>query len=125
MPAKPFDFMIVSLNKDYTSRLKCGDICIVTPYNWYGNTNGWDKNDPEKHILEKRETDYYKANPHHYKDDLTYYRQERGYVLRSDCNDLGITVSWPESHWDVLNVDGKDQNEDLLHAQNVLEKYKS
>ena len=126
MPAKPFDFMIVSLNKDYTSSLKRDDICIVTPHNWYGNTNGWNKNDPESHILEQREKDYYKANPYNYQDDRVYWMQERGYILHSKRDDIGTVVSRSDNHWTVLNVDGKDNNESVIPsiAYEVLEKYK-
>lgn len=127
MPRKPFDFMIVSLNKDYDSnKLKRGSVCIVTPYNWYGDTNGWDKNDPEAAMLERQEQDKYAPYPNAFQDLKTYWNQERGYVLYSKNSNTGCIVAWSDNHWDVLNIDGEDQSaSDSFPAKalEVLEKY--
>lgn len=126
MPRKPFDFMIVSLNKDYDSvKLKRGSVCIVTPYNWYGNTNGWDKNDPEANILHIQEQEEYKLQPHSLQSLKTYWRQERGYTIYSKDSNTGCIVSWSDNYWDILNIDGEDQSTDdfPIRALEVLEKY--
>lgn len=109
MPQKPFNFMIVSLNKDYHPlKFKRGDVCVVTPHNWYGNTNGWSKDDPEKKILEQEELQLYKSNPGLYANDLIFWKQERGYELHSD--DSIIVVPFDDNFWNVLNIDGQDRH---------------
>ena len=110
MPRKPFDFMVVKLTKDYgKDTLKKGDICIVSPYNWYGNTNGWDKDHPEAAIFEAKEKEEYSRTLTRMNDPRTYWRQERGYVLHTSDGSFSTIVSWSDNHWDILNVDGEDQ----------------
>lgn len=119
--------MIVSLNKNYGSvNYKKGEICIAVPYNWYGNNNGWDKNDPEAPLLEKQEQEQYKTHPSLTQNLRTYWNQERGYVIYSKNTSFGCIVSWSDARWNILNIDGEDQSVDYglpKKALEVFEKY--
>ena len=128
MPRKPFDYMIVRLEKDYGANyFKRGEICIVTPHNWYGNTNGWCKNDPEAATFEREEQEKYKLNPHAIHYDRTYWNQERGYALYSKDSEYSCIIDWSNARWSVLNIDGKDQSPGVgdcpPEASKTLERY--
>lgn len=130
MPKKPFDFMIVRLGKDYGStNLKKGEVCVVTPHNWFGNTNGWTEDDPDVQMLEEEEKLLYKSmSAYDFKELKTYWNQERGYVLYSKYGDVGATVSRDNNCWDVLNIDGRDQSNNTEVPQkafDILTQYKS
>ena len=130
MPRKPFEYMIVSLNKDYhPTNFKSGDVVIVTPYNWYGNTNGWSKDDPGAYMYEQKEKEELALDPYLAQEIRTYWNQERGFVLESygrPC-DFGVIVSRDENYWDILNIDGVDQSKsDLpIGAVETLQQYLS
>ena len=112
MPVKPFEYMIVKLTKDFGLHYPVGSVCIVQPYSWYGNTNGWNKNDPEAVGKAQEEANLYADDPFLYSDHRTYWNQERGFVVSLPGLDSSIIVSRYENYWEILNIDGVDKTND-------------